>query len=138
MKINKSKGFTLIEVLVSISILSIIGLAFFSTVNTSIKTNKKNEMDIKALHLAESEIENLRAQIKKSKESILNSVDSNKNKIIIGIENIYTSGEYIVKIKVEKKESLLYQIRVNVESVKQDFSKKKTEIITLVTKGRGL
>ena len=138
MKINKSKGFTLIEVLVSISILSIIGLAFFSTVNTSIKTNKKNEMDIKALHLAESEIENLRVQIKKSKESTLNIVDSNKNKIIIGIENIYTSGEYIVKIKVEKKESLLYEIRVNVESIKQDFSKKKTEIITLVTKGRGL
>lgn len=138
MKINKSKGFTLIEVLVSIGILSIIGLAFFSTINTSIKTNKKNEMDIKALHLAESEVENLRVQIKKSKESTLNIVDSNKNKIIIGIENIYTSDEYIVKTKVEKKESLLYEIRVNVEPVKQDFSKKKTEIITLVTKGRGL
>lgn len=138
MKIKELKGFTLIEVLVSLSILSIIGLVFFSTVNTSIKINKKNETDIKALHLAESEIENLRVQIKKSKDSMLNIVDSNKNKIIIGIENIYTSGEYIVKIKVEKKESLLYEIRVNVESIKQDFSKKKTEIITLVTKGRGL
>lgn len=138
MKIKELKGFTLIEVLVSLSILSIIGLVFFSTVNTSIKINKKNETDIKALHLAESEIENLRVQIKKSKDSMLNIVDSNKNKIIIGIENIYTSGEYIVKIKVEKKESLLYEIRVNVECVKKDFSNKKTEIITLVTKGRGL
>ena len=138
MKINKSKGFTLIQVLVSLSILSFIGLAFFSTVNTSIKTNKKNETDIKALHLVQSEIENLRVQIKKSKDDILNIVDLNKESVTVGTEKIYTSDGYIVKLKVENKGILLYEIKVCAESLNKDFSKKRTEIITQVIKGKGL
>ena len=138
MKIKDIRGLTLVELLISISILSIIGLAFFSTINTSIKTNKKNETDIKAMHLAQSEVENLRVQIKKSTGSTLDIFDLKGNKVIINNENSYTSDEYDVKITIEEKENLLYEIIVVVEDVNKDFSKKKTEIITQVIKGRGL
>lgn len=138
MKIKNTKGLTLVELLISMSILSIIGLAFFSTINTSIKTNKKNETDIKALHLAQSEVENLRVQIKKSTGSKLDIVDLKDNKITINTDNYYTSEEYEVKIKITEKEDLLYEIRVTVGAVNSNFSKKKTEIITQVIKGRGL
>lgn len=138
MKIKDTRGLTLIELLVSISVLSIIGLAFFSTINTSIKTNKKNETDIKAMHLAQSEVENLRVQIKKSTGSTLDIVDLKGNKAIINNENSYTSDNYNVKITIKEKENLLYEIIVVVEDVNKDFSKKKTEIITQVIKGRGL
>ncbi len=138
MKIKNTRGLTLVELLISMSILSIIGLAFFSTINTSIKTNKKNETDIKALHLAQSEVENLRVQIKKSTGSKLDIVDLKDNKITINTDNYYTSEEYEVKIKITEKEDLLYEIRVTVGAVNSNFSKKKTEIITQVIKGRGL
>ncbi len=138
MKIKNTRGLTLVELLISMSILSIIGLAFFSTINTSIKTNKKNETDIKALHLAQSEVENLRVQIKKSTGSTLDIVDLKDNKITINADNYYTSEEYEVKIKITEKEDLLYEIRVTVGAVNSNFSKKKTEIITQVIKGRGL
>lgn len=138
MKIKNTRGLTLVELLISMSILSIIGLAFFSTINTSIKTNKKNETDIKALHLAQSEVENLRVQIKKLTCSTLDIVDLKDNKITINIDNYYVSEEYEVKIKITEKEDLLYEIRVTVGAVNSNFSKKKTEIITQVIKGRGL
>lgn len=138
MKIKNTRGLTLVELLISMSILSIIGLAFFSTINTSIKTNKKNETDIKALHLAQSEVENLRVQIKKLTCSTLDIVDLKDNKITINIDNYYASEEYEVKIKITEKEDLLYEIRVTVGAVNSNFSKKKTEIITQVIKGRGL
>lgn len=137
MKIKDIRGLTLIELLISISILSIIGLAFFSTINASIKTNKKNETDIKAMNLAQSEIENLRIQIKKSTGTTLDIFDLENNKIIIGNENSYISNDYEVKITIEEKENLLYEIRVSVESINKNFSKKETEIITQVIKGRG-
>lgn len=137
MKTKKIKGFTLVELLISMSILSIIGLAFFSIINTAIKTNTKNEFDIKALHLAQSEIENLRAQIKKSSDNELYLEDLNNNKINIADENSYESDKYIVKINIEEKEYLLYEIRVVVQSSKQNFSKKKTELITQVIKSKG-
>lgn len=138
MKIKDTRGLTLIELLISISILSIISLAFFSTINTSIKTNKKNETDIKAMHLAQSEVENLRIQIKKSTGSTLDLVDLKDNKITTNTDNYYTSEEYKVKIKITEKEDLLYEIRVTVDELNSNFSKKKTEIITQIIKGRGL
>lgn len=137
MKIKNIGGLTLIELLISISILSIIGLAFFSTINTSIKTNKKNETDIKAMHLAQSEVENLRIQIKKSTGSTMDIVDLKGNKIIMNDENSYTSDDYNVKITIEEKEKLLYEIRVTVFKSNLNDINKKTEIITQIIKGRG-
>ncbi|MGL5348869.1 MAG: type IV pilus modification PilV family protein [Peptostreptococcaceae bacterium] len=63
--INNKKGFTLIELLVAISIVSIIALAFFRIANSSILSNSKNEKDIKAMQIAQTQIENIRSQLKK-------------------------------------------------------------------------
>jgi len=65
------KGFTLIELIVALSIISILSLAFFKILNTNIKYNTKNEKDIKALNIAQSEVENLRREIKLSNLQII-------------------------------------------------------------------
>lgn len=150
MKVKESRGLTLIELLISISILSIIGLAFFSTINTSININKKNENDIKAMHLAQSEVENLRDQIKNytdnnSDNNEMNIYDLKNNSVPILTENDkkneddinYTLDDYGVKITVIKKDDLLYEIMVMVFESNKNFSNKYTKIITRVVKGRG-
>ncbi len=133
MKKEVSKGFTLVEVLVSLSILSILMLVFFNVINISIKNNKKNEVDINALHLAQSEIENIRAQIKNN--NISNMKDLENNEIVIGESSSYLSNNYNVDILVEQKSDLLYEIKVGVKYQNFDFSKKNTQIITQVVIG---
>lgn len=63
-KLKKEKGFTLIELLVALAIVGIILLAFFKSIDSTTRINTKNDRDIKALNIAQSEIENLRNQIK--------------------------------------------------------------------------
>ena len=132
MKIKDLRGLTLIELLISISILSIIGLTFFSTINTSININKKNEEDIKAMHLAQSEMENLRAQMK-SEESDTEIKDLYDNTIYLGKANGYELEDYEVDINISIIEEELeikkffYEINVIVINKKNE---KKTEIIT--------
>ena len=63
-KLKQDKGFTLIELLVALAIVGIILLAFFTSINSTIRMDAKNDRDIKALNIAQSEIENLRNQIK--------------------------------------------------------------------------
>ena len=53
---NNNKGFTLLELLISLSIITIILLAFSTIIISSIKGNTKNDKDINALNLAQSEI----------------------------------------------------------------------------------
>lgn len=130
LKIKKvSKGFTLVEVLVSLSILSILILVFFNVINISIKNNKKNEVDINALNLARSEIENIRTQIK---NNISDIKDLENNEIITGESNSYLYNNYKVDILLEKKSDLLYEINVGVKH--QNFDK-NTQIITQVVIG---
>lgn len=61
LKYNKTnRGFTLIEVLISLSIVTIILLSLFSFYNSSIKFNKKNETDINSLNVSQTAIESMR------------------------------------------------------------------------------
>ncbi len=61
LKHNKTnRGFTLIEVLISLSIVTIILLSLFSFYNSSIKFNKKNETDINSLNVSQTAIESMR------------------------------------------------------------------------------
>ena len=64
MKNKTNKGFTLLELLVSLTIITFILFAFFRILNTTTRVNTKNDRDIKALNIAQTEIENLRQQIK--------------------------------------------------------------------------
>lgn len=79
-------------------------------------------MDINALHLAQSEIENIRAQIKNN--NISNMKDLENNEIVIGESSSYLSNNYNVDILVEQKSDLLYEIKVGVKYQNFDFSKR--------------
>ena len=63
-KIKSKNGLTLIELLISLSILTILVLGFFKFLNGTINMNLKNEKDIQALNIAQSEIEEIRQNIK--------------------------------------------------------------------------
>lgn len=74
--IKYNKGFTLLELIVSLAITSMVMLGFFTIINSSIRSNSKNESDIKSLHMAQSEIESLRKQIKLGNDDAIKIIDS--------------------------------------------------------------
>lgn len=151
---NNNKGFTLLELLISLSIITIILLAFSTIIISSIKGNTKNDKDINALNLAQSEIEIVRKQIKDGKTSFKNSENETLefNSIIDSIENtenIYYKDvdgkNFEVKFYISKNDEYLggslYKLWVRVKSKQKDdednweddyFSKKYTELITEV------
>lgn len=147
---NNNKGFTLLELLVSISIISIILLAFSTIIISIIKGNRKNDKDINALNLAQSEIEVVRKQIKDGNTSFVNSeneslVLSDNSDSIENTRNIYYKNvdgkRFEVKFYIYKNEESLggnlYKLCARVESKQINgeddyFSKKYTELVTEV------
>jgi prepilin-type N-terminal cleavage/methylation domain-containing protein len=107
--LNK-KGFTLIEILIALSIASIISIGFFQVINMTIKTNSKNEKDIKSLNIAQTEIESLRAQIKNATNDNKNikiyiDEDENRKFIEIDSEKSWIKNEQGIEIiKVNEEE----------------------------------
>lgn len=71
-KIKNKKGFTLIELLTCLGIITIISLGFFKFINGTINMNLKNEKDIQAINIAQSEIEKIRESIKSNGLTIEN------------------------------------------------------------------
>ena len=133
MKRKFSKGFTFVEILVCLGKISIIGLIFFTVINISIKSNKKTEVDSVALSIAQSEIENIRVQIKNDENRIKNLDD---NELVIGSVNKYTSNDYNIEILIEDKTDRLYEVKVSLKYKNESFSIRSTEIITQVAKNR--
>ncbi|MGL6104667.1 type II secretion system protein [Romboutsia sp.] len=157
-KLKKSKGFTLIELLIAMSIISLIVMAFFTVWNSTIRLSAKNEKDIKSLNIAQSEVENIRNQIKEQIDSTTKSITVNayqtssnsymNDSITIGTEKEYKkkiegdSNLYTVKLIVKKdpikdssnKETsnFIYNINVKVQSNNQNLSKKIIELETEV------
>lgn len=154
-KKNK-RGFTLIELLVSISIISIISICFFNIINNSLKINKKNEVDIKAMNIAQTAIEDIRNDIKEGNiigldmdedgEDEFNIIDSNWNgtlkEIYVQSPSLTTTKsikniEYEVNItKLERERysnsstKYLYTIKLVVKQVNKDY--KGVEIETQI------
>ena len=146
-KLKQDKGFTLIELLVALAIVGIILLAFFTSINSTIRMDAKNDRDIKALNLAQSEIENLRNQIKtnvgsenqeinqiiQSKENISNRIIEPYKKTIDGKE-FEISLYNISKSKLDTQntnldeELYMYTINIKVKSLDTYFSGKITEL----------
>ena len=130
---NNKKGFTLLELLISLSIITIILLAFSTIIISSIKGNTKNDKDISALNLAQSEIEILRKQIKDGKtdfndEPYIKEIDGKKFEVKLSVSESKedTSSQYT-----------LYEVYVSVEAKQENeendyFSKKHTELVTEV------
>ena len=158
-KFEKSKGFTLIELLVSLAIVGTILLAFFKIIDSTNRMNVKNDRDIKALNIAQSEIENLRSQIKEKADSnerelfvYDNSLDSNDKKIEISFDKkneyfrIYEDADIKYKICLDIKREMvkedtfndyIYTINITVQLEDKYFSKKITEINNVKILGIG-
>lgn len=83
---REKDGFTLIEILIAMAIASIVLVAFFSFLNSTIMNNAKNEKDIKLVNIAQSEIEILREQIKSGTSQIKIEL-GNSNRISIPDSN---------------------------------------------------
>lgn len=146
--IKNEKGFTLIELLVGISIVSIIALSFFKIANSSILSNSKNEKDINAMQIAQTQIENIRGQLKKEgtleKLNLKYSIDSQgtikeeKLQLVDFIEKSIehkTSDNSTYRVQIiltrEKGNSnkYLYNIKVKVNT---NLSKKETILNTSI------
>ena len=158
-KFEKSKGFTLIELLVSLAIVGTILLAFFKIIDSTNRMNVKNDRDIKALNIAQSEIENLRSQIKEKADNnerelfvYDNSLDSNDKKIEISFDKkneyfrIYEDADIKYKICLYIKREMvkedtfndyIYTINITVQLEDKYFSKKITEINNVKILGIG-
>ena len=129
-KLKKSKGFTLIELLVALAIVSTILLAFFKVTDSTTKMNVKNDLDIKALNLAQSEIENLRNQIKNNTlieediEPYKKSIDGKEFNIDLDItkSNVNTKNDNV------NTGLYMYTISISVQPVDIYFSEKTTEL----------
>lgn len=150
--IKDNRGFTLLELIVSLTIMSMMSLGFFLVIQNNIKSNVKNEKDIKLLQIAQSEIENLRNQIKNSDSETFTTFKSNideynsitEESITISIgENIYTkalsddSNIYDINLRLSKDEKLdIYTIDIKVESENKDFTKKNINLITKIFRGK--
>lgn len=91
---GNNRGFTLVEILISMAIISIVLFSLFTIINSSIKQNTKNEKDIKLLNIAQSEIENLRKEIK-----------SSSNNLNIYIEN----ADSITTIEIPDDEEIIWK-----------------------------
>lgn len=117
--IKYNKGFTLIELIVSLAITSVLMLAFFTIVNSSIRSNSKNESDIKSLHVAQSEIENLRQQIKSGNDGKINiKVNGKTIEFINNIGNVDGKQDILYKRDVGDK---TYLIKLNIS--REDINK---------------
>lgn len=136
---NKKKGFTLIEVIIAISIISIISLALFRVINSAIKNNSKNEIDIHSLNVAQSEMEQLRSNIKEN-HNVEISINDNDKILIINGENTVKYKKEIRRndnktiiydinlniIREEKNKLPLYTVKIDVSNEENTFSSKNT------------
>lgn len=126
---KKNKGFTLIELLIALAIVGIILLAFFKVTDNTTKMNVKNDIDIKALNIAQSEIENLRNQIKNGEQveskNHIKSIDGKEFKVEL---HIISKSE--VKTQKKNLNTGLYMYTINIKVKPRDtyFSGKLTEL----------
>lgn len=102
-KLDKSKGFTLVELLVAMGIISLIVLAFFQVINSTIRGNEKTEKDIQMMDVAQIKIENTIAEIRNPDEdgNIYITVDNKNNKV--NIDTLFTKEKNIYKEKYDYK-----------------------------------
>ncbi|MEG1284419.1 MAG: prepilin-type N-terminal cleavage/methylation domain-containing protein [Romboutsia sp.] len=154
---KNNKGFTLLEVIISISIIIFIMFAFFRVYNSSIRVNTKNDRDIKALNLAQSELEDLRSQIKNLDDNTFLTIAGDEIKIVeipittdnndtkpytkIYIKN-YLNGEsmkpreYKIQIDISKSYVLekmyLFDIDISAKLGDEYFSKRNVKLSTSI------
>ena len=142
-KLKNKKGFTLLEMIVAMSIVLIIAISFFANLNNITKSNVKNDKDIKAMDISQSEMEKIIKYIKKDEVNINGSLNletcnigDNINYLVNhSAKDIYKCHVELVnrkKIKQGTKNAFLYTIKIQTNLESSKFSKRKIEIITQI------
>lgn len=121
-RINNNKGFTLIELMIAMSIISLIAMSFFYILGSAIKSNVRNEVDIKALNIAQTTIENIRVQIKSGEIS----EDDTKTDHQYIDSREYTINSEVIKHKIIDSNNSIYSVRVSVTTDTPFNSRNKT------------
>lgn len=134
----------MIELLVSIAIVSVISICFFNIINNSTVMNKKNEIDISAMNIAQTVMEDLRNDIKEGRTIGLDMNEDGEDDFIVNnsewngsLEQIYNNTSLLVTSK--KKGHIVYDVKI------QELKREKNEIssnkflytIKIVVKQRG-
>ncbi len=135
MKFKNSKGFTLIEVALAVSILSIMGLAVLNLFMNATNINNEVKRKLKASYIAQQIMEDEKAH----KQS--DTVQSVKYRTKDGdemksVENIEDTSGYVVKVEYEKPDGVsenmpqdIFRICVSVY-----FNGKQVEEISSLTR----
>ncbi|MDU1540381.1 MAG: type II secretion system protein [Paeniclostridium sordellii] len=136
MLLKKESGFTLIEILVALTIVSIISMTFFTIINMTTRKNAKNEKDIQAMDIAQSQIEYLIKEIKNNRyanedyikfdfdENGKLSIMKSDNYIYKLSENLFTSTSFEVKYKGNENTRYVVNLKLNRENMNNKNNEK--------------
>lgn len=148
--INKNKkGFTLIEVLISLAIVSVIVGTLFSMINSVIKFNAKNEKDMESIALINTMIEKTTNYIQKTGNigilgnngSFEEVIDSGESKITFYIKKTEANEEleflesdtYVTDIRDFKVEILKLESEIYKDGILKNDNKYLHKIEIIVT-----
>ncbi len=123
--LRDSKGFTLIEALVSIVILSLILIGLLSSMIIAYKISLRNQIRNEAVHIAKEKLNLFRENLDTNIFSHENCEDANDNDAVIRrIRNI--DYKYYVVGKVQEK-GYVYEVNIKVcDKDKKELYKAKT------------
>ncbi len=123
--LRNSKGFTLIEALVSIVILSLILIGLLSSMIIAYKISLRNQIRNEAVHIAKEKLNLFRENLDTSIFSHENCEDANDNDAVIRrIRNI--DYKYYVVGKIQEK-GYVYEVNIKVcDKDKKELYKAKT------------
>ncbi len=123
--LQDSKGFTLIEALVSIVILSLILIGLLSSMIIAYKISLRNQIRNEAVHIAKEKLNLFRENLDTNIFSHENCEDANDNDAVIRrIRNI--NYKYYVVGKVQEK-GYVYEVNIKVcDKDKKEIYKAKT------------
>jgi prepilin-type N-terminal cleavage/methylation domain-containing protein len=127
-QVQNECGFTLLEILLSITILGIILLGFFQFFGQSMIFSNKNEAKLQAVNIARQVMNELQGQaLNKSTPSPLSSTNPNHKEIINSLlqsSNVddLTNGRFEITLSFDTYDDPLVQVTVKVTSLQQNIS----------------
>lgn len=127
-KLKSSRGETLLEVLVALTIITLVGASFFSVLNRTILNNEKNGRDIQIMAIAQTEIESLTKSIKEGDSLITRnlkeSIENHEYNLIDRQFDITSVGK--ITYYVEDDDEILYKCNLDIKDIQPKRGGEKT------------